>query len=200
MDIKFVCPHCNQRLRVDSSRAGRPVRCPTCKEPTRVPVRPPAPPAARPAASPSAGPATRPSTPPPAASPKPPPQSDTVFCTKCGQPNIENNYQCTRCGFLLHGPAQPPVVVDEPFSGMIPYKNSRALAAYYFGIFSLIPCVGIPLGVTALILGILGLKYANKHPEAKGEVHAWVGVVLGALTAVGYILLLVISIITGALA
>jgi len=101
---------------------------------------------------------------------------------------------------MLHGPAQPPaVVLDEPFSGMIPYKNSRALAAYYFGIFSLIPCVGIPLGVTALILGILGLKHANTHPEAKGKVHAWVGVVLGALTAVVYILIIVISIIIGAL-
>ena len=196
MDIKFVCPHCNQRLRVDSSRAGRAVRCPTCKEPTRAPMRPPAAPAARPVAPPPAPPAT----PPPASPPEPPPQSDTIFCTKCGQPNIENNYQCTRCGFLLHGPARPPaVVVDDTFSGLIPYKNSHALAAYYFGIFSLIPCVGIPLGITALILGILGLKHANEHPEAKGKVHAWVGVVLGALTTVVYILIIVISIIIGAL-
>jgi hypothetical protein len=36
--------------------------------------------------------------------------------------------------------------------GLIPYKNPKALLAYYFGVFSLIPVLGIPLGITAFVL------------------------------------------------
>ena len=34
--------------------------------------------------------------------------------------------------------------------GVIPYKNGPALAAYYLGIFSLIPCGGLLLAIPAL--------------------------------------------------
>jgi len=55
---------------------------------------------------------------------------------------------------------------------------------------SLLPCIGFPLGIAALILGIRGLNYAGVHPESKGRVHAWIGVVLGSLCTVVYSLLL----------
>lgn len=63
--------------------------------------------------------------------------------------------------------------------GLIPYKNVKALLAYYLGIFSFIPCVGLPLGIAAFILGVMGLKYAKEHPAAKGQVHAWIGIIAG---------------------
>jgi hypothetical protein len=65
---------------------------------------------------------------------------------------------------------------------LIPYKNPKALIAYYCGVFAVIPCVGLLLGPTALILGILGIRYRNKHPTAGGLGHAITGVVLGSLT------------------
>jgi hypothetical protein len=71
--------------------------------------------------------------------------------------------------------------------GLIPYKNGKALAAYYTGVFSLIPCLGAILGPIAVVLGIMGLKYAKKHPIASGQAHAVVGIVLGGLTALGNI-------------
>ena len=67
--------------------------------------------------------------------------------------------------------------------GLIPYKNAKALASYYCGVFSLIPCVGLILGPIAVVLGFLGLAHANKLPESKGKAHAIVGIVLGALAA-----------------
>ncbi|HTD66082.1 MAG TPA: GYF domain-containing protein [Candidatus Limnocylindria bacterium] len=76
---------------------------------------------------------------------------------------------------------------DSPVSVVIPYKNPKALIGYYFGIFSLIPCIGLPLGIAAFVLGILGLKAAKAHPNARGKVHAWVGIILGGLCAVGNI-------------
>jgi hypothetical protein len=70
---------------------------------------------------------------------------------------------------------------DGGISTLIPYKNPKALTAYYLGIFGLIPCVGLILGPAALILGILGLRYKTTNPRAKGTAHAIVGLVLGSL-------------------
>ena len=53
----------------------------------------------------------------------------------------------------------------------------QALLAYYLGVFSLIPCIGIPLGIAALVLGIKGLKYAKLHPEAKGKGARWAKII-----------------------
>ena len=55
------------------------------------------------------------------------------------------------------------------------------MIAYYLGVGSIIPCVGLVLAIPALILGIKGVKFAKEHPEAKGTVHAWVGVIMGGL-------------------
>jgi hypothetical protein len=67
----------------------------------------------------------------------------------------------------------------------IPYKNPLALIAYYVGVFAVIPCVGLLLGPAALVLGIMGIRYRNKHPTAGGLGHAITGVVLGSLTTLG---------------
>jgi hypothetical protein len=77
---------------------------------------------------------------------------------------------------------------DGGISTMIPYKNSKALTAYYCGVFSLIPCVGLILGPLALIFGLQGLKYAKKNPRAKGTGHAIAGIVLGGLVTVGHLI------------
>lgn len=71
--------------------------------------------------------------------------------------------------------------------GLIPYKNAKALASYYCGVFALIPCVGAILGPIALVLGFMGLAYAKKVPESKGQAHAIVGIVLGGLVTLAHI-------------
>jgi hypothetical protein len=78
----------------------------------------------------------------------------------------------------------------------IPYKNPLALIAYYIGVFAFIPCAGLLLGPAALVLGILGIRYRNKHPTAGGLGHAITGVVLGSLTTLanwGIVLLMTIG-------
>ncbi len=65
--------------------------------------------------------------------------------------------------------------------GVIPYKNPPALIAYYLGLFSLLPFIGLLLAIPAFILGILGLKKRAKDPAVKGSVHAWIGIVMGGL-------------------
>ena len=73
------------------------------------------------------------------------------------------------------------VTGDNAMAAVVPYKNPKALIAYYLAIFSLIPCVGLPLGIAALILGVGGLKVVRSHPNVHGQVHAWIGIILGAV-------------------
>ena len=79
---------------------------------------------------------------------------------------------------------RPAPQQDELLRKVIPYKNPYALTAYYLAVFSLIPVLGIPLGLVALVLGIVGIVYASNHTEAHGLAHAWVGILLGGGCAV----------------
>ena len=71
-------------------------------------------------------------------------------------------------------------------STVIPYKNPMALAAYYLGIFSLIPFLGGVLALPAVVLGVLGLRRRAANAAAKGAIHAWIGITLGILSLVGH--------------
>ncbi|MBI3407715.1 MAG: DUF4190 domain-containing protein [Planctomycetes bacterium] len=86
---------------------------------------------------------------------------------------------------------------DDALSTIIPYHNGRALAAYYAGVFSFICFIGIPLGFAAIILGILGLKYVKKNPEAKGTGHAIAGIVLGSVTLVLHFVVILVIVVMG---
>jgi DNA-directed RNA polymerase subunit RPC12/RpoP len=169
MSIEFDCLHCNTRLAVDSSATERQVTCTSCGGELTVPAD------------------THPLL-------EPQKTAGTIFCTKCGQQNQDNNYKCTRCGFILHPVSQPGYVVasDNTLGGLIPYRNASALWAYYLGVFSLIPFLGIPIGIVAVVLGFRGLRYVERHPEAKGKAHAWAGIIVGGGFALGYIVLIAV--------
>jgi serine/threonine protein kinase len=66
--------------------------------------------------------------------------------------------------------------------GIIPYKNPPALIAYYCGVFSLIPIIGIVAGIPGVIFGFVGLSRSRANPPIKGAVHAWIGIILGGIT------------------
>lgn len=80
--------------------------------------------------------------------------------------------------------------------GIIPYKNPKALIAYYLGIFSGLPLIGLPLGIAALVLGIMGLRDRNRNPVIKGSIHAGIGIGCGLLFTLvwgGLILLMLVG-------
>lgn len=83
-------------------------------------------------------------------------------------------------------------IEGDATGGVIPYKNMPTLMAYYCGIFSLIPIIGVLLGIASIILGIVGIRKYNENPELHGVVHAWVGIVMGALVIVGHFSLVVL--------
>ncbi|MGA9451987.1 MAG: GYF domain-containing protein [Verrucomicrobiia bacterium] len=92
--------------------------------------------------------------------------------------------------------ARAPKSTDG-LNAIIPYKNARALAAYYLGVFSVIPPLGALLGIPALVMGISGLRFRRQNPEAGGSVHAWIGIVLGGLFGFGYLALMALVVIAG---
>src|SRR5262249_60270804 len=143
---------------------------------------------------------------------------NAIDCPACEAPNPPGVARCQECGAAL-GPAprpgeEPPPRprvrrpapdedddVDDPVATIIPYRNGRALAAYYFGVFALIPCAGLILGPLALTFGILGLRYVKAHPTAKGTGHAIARIELGSLSALlnwGVVIVGVIAIIVQA--
>lgn len=72
----------------------------------------------------------------------------------------------------------------DPITAVIPYNNPKALAAYYLGIVSFFPLFGLFSGIAAFVLGIQGLKLAQRQPEVRGKVHAWIGIVAGGILGV----------------
>jgi len=77
-----------------------------------------------------------------------------------------------------------PASETDSTGGLIPYKNPHALIAYYLGLFSLFPCLGLLLAIPAFILGIIGLKRYKAKPIIHGSVHAWIGIIMGGLMTV----------------
>jgi hypothetical protein len=86
-------------------------------------------------------------------------------------------------------PAGPAPAATNAAEFFIPYKNGYALAAYYMGIFSFIPLLGLFLGIAAFFCGLKGLRLAKEHPEARGKAHAWVGIIAGGLFGFGQLAL-----------
>jgi hypothetical protein len=82
----------------------------------------------------------------------------------------------------------------DTLNKIIPYRNGMALAAYYLAVFSLIPFVGIILGIAGFVLGILGLKAARANPAVGGKVHAWIGIIVGGLFGFGYLALTIVMV------
>ena len=104
-----------------------------------------------------------------------------MFCRKCGA-RLEDHAQfCPACGEAVTAPQR----VDTGVERIIPYRNIPALVGYYVGVFSLIPFFGLLLVPVAIVLGMVGLSHAGRHPEAHGRAHAWVAISL-ALLSVAY--------------
>ena len=78
-------------------------------------------------------------------------------------------------------------------SGVIPYRNPQALIGYYLGVFSLVPFFGLVLGPAAVILGAIGFRKGQRQPTSRGKVHAWVAIILGAITSIGNLGVLILA-------
>lgn len=114
-------------------------------------------------------------------------------CNACGAENGPHSVFCHRCATKITGPGSSQ---GDRTGGVIPYKNPQALAAYYLGLFSIIPFLGLFLGIAAIVLGKLGLDKRKENPAIKGKAHAWVGLGCGSLFVLIWGGLLVVTVLS----
>ena len=88
------------------------------------------------------------------------------------------------------------VTTGDGTGGLIPFKNPKALISYYLGIFSGLPVIGLPIGVAAFILGIMGLRDRARNPIIKGSIHAGIGIGCGGFFALLWTFILVLMVAT----
>jgi hypothetical protein len=175
VSISLTCPKCSGKLRVADNLAGKKIKCPKCSAILPVAaIEKEAVLAEKPAAEP-----------------------ERIAVARSSDANFDDE-ELERPRRIARNIRRDPT--DETVSTIIPYKNGRALLAYYLGVFSFIPCVGLLLGPAALILGILGLRYVKANPTAKGTGHAIAGVIMGVLTTLGYWGLVILIAVMGGIA
>ena len=124
-------------------------------------------------------------------------QDGSPFCPKCGANTSSNPYEMPKAG-PARSVANPNDV--DATGGIIPYKNPKALIAYYLGIFSGFPVIGFFFAVPALVLGIMGLRDRNRNPAIKGSVHAGIGIGCGAIFMLVWgvaIIAIIVGLVTG---
>ncbi|HKI36123.1 MAG TPA: DUF4190 domain-containing protein [Gemmataceae bacterium] len=160
MSIDVKCPECGCELEAPDEAAGKKVKCPDCG--TRIPVS-------------SAEEAIQPR-----------PRRDEEEArprrrSRRDEEDEEDEDERPRRRRRSHDDYD-----DDGVSTLIPYKNGKALAAYYCGVFSFIPCLGNILGPLAVVFGILGLRFVKESPRAKGTGHAWAGIIMGTLTTLAW--------------
>ena len=102
-------------------------------------------------------------------------------CPFCSQEVDLNLEHCSHCGRLFSSSE------GDSTGGVIPYKNPKALVAYYLGLFSILPFLGLFLGIAAFVLGILGLRDRKRNPAIKGSLHAGIGIGCGGLMTLVWI-------------
>lgn len=91
-------------------------------------------------------------------------------------------------------PQANTVQTGDATGGVIPYKNPKALMAYYLGILSGLPLIGFPIGIAAFVLGVLGIRDRKRNPLIKGSVHAGIGIGCGAIFTIfwGFVLVMML--------
>jgi len=123
--------------------------------------------------------------------------ADFKPCPVCGEQIRLAARKCRHCGEELEERELDDHEEGASTGGLIPYKNPKALMAYYIGLFSLFPC--FILGWVAIYLGLQGLAAAKKNPRIKGTVHAWIGILVGGFFGLIWTLATVVIILGGVL-
>ena len=131
-------------------------------------------------------------------------QFEGNVCPYCQTPVVDQadsaNLYAVPTGGTPYEQASPAAPYHDPSQqgdgtgGVIPYKNPKALVAYYLGILSGLPFIGFPIGIAAFVLGIMGLKARKQNPVIKGSAHAWIGIGCGGLFALFWGLMVVVMI------
>jgi hypothetical protein len=106
-------------------------------------------------------------------------------CPGCGADNPADAKRCASCGErLARRPRRQEAVeeADTPWGKRTDSRHRTALNAYRYGVFSLIPFVGLVLGPVAIVLALLAWRQARGDPSITRSGHVQVALLLGTVT------------------
>ncbi len=108
--------------------------------------------------------------------------------------------QCPFCGEMIKAAARKcrycESILDEELKAQLRRENApssleklampvgrpaSAIIAGYCGLFSILPMLGLPFQLAAIICGIMALRKMKAEPHLSGAGRAWFGIVMGAL-------------------
>ncbi len=76
-------------------------------------------------------------------------------------------------------------------------RPASAIASGYLGLLSLFPFIGFPLGIGALITGVVALKTLRENPHLIGRGRAWFGLIVGTIGTLFSAFMIVVMVIVG---
>jgi hypothetical protein len=105
--------------------------------------------------------------------------------------------KCRFCGSYLDPAARPKDPTPSAFDRMLmPVgRPASAVAAGYCALFAILPGIGLPAAVMALVFGVMGLKKINADPSLSGRGRAWFGIIVGGIMTALSVIFVVIVII-----
>ena len=110
--------------------------------------------------------------------------SELKTCPFCGESILSVAKKCKYCGEYLDNEARR---TKRPApSGMermlVPVgRPASAIASGYLGLIGIMPMIGLPFSIGAVITGFVALNTIKKNPELSGAGRAWFGIICGIL-------------------
>ena len=104
--------------------------------------------------------------------------------------------KCRHCEMYLDGRTQDSGSSASSLDRMLTPvgRPITAIMAGYLALFGVLPLVGLPFSIGALVCGVLAIKAIKKDPDLSGSGRAWFGILLGGLMTLISLVLLVVLI------
>jgi uncharacterized membrane protein YvbJ len=105
----------------------------------------------------------------------------TIYCSNCGNPNVEGDVFCRNCGRPLnratsnYAAAPPTIILQEP----APHTSGLSIAALVLGLLGIWPL--------AIIFGGIGISQTKPGRNVSGRGMAIAGLVLGIVVGLIWI-------------
>lgn len=124
--------------------------------------------------------------------------SEMKECRYCHEEILAIAKKCRYCGKYLDGRSNVAGRDAGTLDRMLlPVgRPVSSIAAGYCALFGVIPLLGLPFSIAAVVCGVVALNAIKKDPELSGSGRAWFGIILGGLMtliSVAMILVLIAS-------
>jgi hypothetical protein len=121
-------------------------------------------------------------------------ERETKPCPLCGEEILAVAKRCRYCGSYLDGRGtgfgRDASMVDRM---LLPVgRPISSIAAGYLALFGIVPLLGLPFSISAVVCGITALKAIRRDPKLSGAGRAWFGIIVGSLMTLLSVFMIVI--------